>query len=117
MEPQQPHWTLYQALDEAYRQTIDNAPGEGRLQETYVHTIRRTIQAAHQLPPEGTVVQGKTSRTGNWMALAKRQHTQEALDHIQESEDPPPLTHQEVVAGLILTLPRRHKASLAPTPP
>ena len=38
------------------------------------------------------------------MELAKRQHAQEALDHIQESEGRPPLTHEGAPAGLILTL-------------
>ena len=50
------------------------------------------------------MVQQRVSKGGSWMELAEAQHAQEALDQVQESDGPPPATHEQTAAGLILAL-------------
>ena len=50
------------------------------------------------------MVQGRVSRTGACTNLAGSARAQEALTFIQESDAPPPETHEETAAALVLTL-------------
>ena len=49
-------------------------------------------------------MQGRVTKTGAWTNLAGSPRAQEALTFIQEADAPPPATHEETVAALILTL-------------
>ena len=48
--------------------------------------------------------QGQLSKTASWMELTEAWHAQEALGHIQESEDPPQTQCEEAALILVLTL-------------
>ena len=62
------------------------------------------MQEAHKQPPTRVITQGQLSKTAISMQLTGARHAQEALDHIQESDDPPPAECEEVALILVLTL-------------
>ena len=47
---------------------------------------------------------GTRIQKGAWTNLAGSPHAQEALTFIEESDAPPPATHEEIAAALVLTL-------------
>ena len=49
-------------------------------------------------------MQGQETKNGAWTNLAGSPRTQEALTFIQESDAPPPATHEETAAAPVLTL-------------
>ena len=99
---QRPTWILYPALNE--RDQIITGTEGNREQGAYIQGLRQNIQNAHQQSQEGVVVQGGVSKTGAWTNLAGSPRAQEALTFIQESDAPPPATHQETATSLVLTL-------------
>ena len=52
----------------------------------------------------GVITQGGLSKTASWMEVTEARHAQEALDHIQASDDPPSTECKEAALILILTL-------------
>ena len=99
---QQPTGTLYRALNET-DQRMTGTEGN-RDSGAYIRKLRRGIQNARQQSTEGVVVQGRVSKTGAWTNLAASPHAQEALIFIQETDAPPPATHKDTAAALLLTL-------------
>ena len=99
---QRPTWSLYRALNET-DERITGTEGN-RDPGAYIRELRQGIQDARQQSTEGVVVQGRISKTGAWTNLTGSPHAQEALTFIQESDGPPPATHKETAAALVLTL-------------
>ena len=99
---QRPTWSLYRALNETDQRITGT--GENRDPGAYIQELQQDIQDARQQSPEGVVVLRRVSKTGAWTNLAGSPHAQEALPFIQESDAPPPATHQETAAALVLTL-------------
>ena len=87
--------SLYRALNETVQRTTGTE--ENRDPGAYIQELQQDIQTAHQQSPEGVVVQGRETKTGAWTNLAGSQRA-------QESDAPPPATHEESAAAVVLTL-------------
>ena len=99
---QRPTWSLYRALNETDQRITGTE--ENRDPGAYIQDLQQDIQNAHQQSPEGVVVQARVTKTGAWTNLAGSPRAHEALTLIQESDVPPPATHKETAAALVLTL-------------
>ena len=72
---------------------------------TGIHPTTTAIHAiGQQNPPTRVITQRRLSKTASWMELTEARHAQEALDHIQESNDPPPTEWEDTALILILTI-------------